>query len=504
MFQVPSLSDLNAAAALPVIILSLGACVFLIVDLFVPRDRKQITAWLTAAGLGVSLVLALLSLADVVTFGNGDEVFFGSYVADEFTDMVNVIVLVTALLGVMVAYNYLDRTNMQRGEYYYLLLFTVVGVMFMGGAGDLIVIFVALELLSIPLYILTGFRRPQEQSEESAMKYFLLGAFSSAFLVYGIALIYGATGTSNLRGIWEAVDTVVTGDTSAQFLLLSGAALALVGLGFKIAAVPFHMWTPDVYQGAPTSVVAYMSVAAKVGGFAALLRVLVAGLPNFALDNGTSAAWMDVTWLLAAATMIVGNLIAIVQIDLKRLLAYSSIAHAGYILIGVAAAGVPRVADEATQSVLIYLMAYAFTNVGAFSVIIAVERDDATNTGLSSMRGLARTQPLLAAAMAVFMLSLTGIPLTAGFVGKWFVFKAAIAADLLPVAVIGVITSVISAYYYLRIVWMMYFEDGEGEAATPRALAWAIGIAAIGTLVFGFLPYLLSDMAREITLAFGG
>ena len=319
-----------------------------------------------------------------------------------------------------------------------------------------------------------------------------------------LALIYGATGTSNLRGIWEAVDTVVTGDTSAQFLLLSGAALALVGLGFKIAAVPFHMWTPDVYQGAPTSVVAYMSVAAKVGGFAALLRVLVAGLPNFALDNGTSAAWMDVTWLLAAATMIVGNLIAIVQSDLKRLLAYSSIAHAGYILIGVAAAGVPRVADEATQSVLIYLMAYAFTNVGAFSVIIAVERDDATNTGLSSMRGLARTQPLLAAAMAVFMLSLTGIPLTAGFVGKWFVFKAAIAADLLPVAVIGVITSVISAYYYLRIVWMMYFEDGEGEAATPRALAWAIGIAAIGTLVFGFLPYLLSDMAREITLAFGG
>ena len=504
MFQVPSLSDLNVAAALPAVLLSLGACVFLIVDLFVPRERKQITALLAAGGLMTSLVLALLSLAGVVTFGDGEDAFFGMYIADKFTDMVNVIVLVTSLLGVMVAYNYLERTGMQRGEYYYLLLFTTVGVMFMGGAGDLVVIFVAIELLSIPLYILSGFRRPQEQSEESAMKYFLLGAFSSAFLVYGIALIYGATGTSNLREIWQSVDNVVAGDTSAQFLLLSGVGLSLVGLGFKVAAVPFHMWTPDVYQGAPTSVVAYMSVAAKVGGFAALLRVLVAGLSNFALNNGVSAAWIDIVWLLAAATMIVGNFIAIVQSDLKRMLAYSSIAHAGYILIGVAAAGVPSVADEAARSVLIYLMAYAFTNVGAFSVIIAVERDDASNTGLGSMRGLARTQPLLAAAMAVFMLSLTGIPLTAGFVGKWFVFKAAIAADLLPAAIIGVLTSVISAYYYLRIVWMMYFEDGDGEAAVPQALGWAIGIAAIGTLVFGILPYLLSDMAREITLAFGG
>jgi NADH-quinone oxidoreductase subunit N len=376
--------------------------------------------------------------------------------------------------------------------------------MFMGGAGDLVTVFVALELLSIPLYILSGFRWPQEESEESAMKYFILGAFASGFLVYGIALVYGATGTTNLHEIGRAVERITAEDASTKYLLLVGAGLTLVGLGFKVAAVPFHMWTPDVYQGAPTSVVAYMSVAAKVGGFAALVRVLAEGMPNFVLEGESAAAWQSTVWLIAALTMILGNLVAIAQSELKRLLAYSSIAHAGYILAAVAAAGSAKVTDEAARAVVIYLMAYAFTNVGAFSVVIALEKDDASNTGLSSVRGLARTQPALAAAMAVFMLSLTGIPLTAGFMGKWFVFKAAIAADLMPVAVIGVVTSLVSAFYYLRIVWMMYFEEGEAEASLPWPLAWAISIAAVGTVILGIFPYLLSDMARDITLAFGG
>ncbi len=410
MFEVPRLGDLNVGAALPVTMLALGTCILLLVDLFVPRNRKSITAWLAAAGIGVSLVLALLSLTGAVEFGNGHDAFFGMFIADKFTDMVNVIALVSALLGVMVAYDYLERTGIQRGEYYTLLLFTTTGVMFMGAAGDLTVIFVALELLSIPLYILSGFRRPQEASEESAMKYFLLGAFASGFLVYGIALIYGATGTTTLREIWQSVGTVVEDDTASRYLLLVGAGLVLVGLGFKIAAVPFHMWTPDVYQGAPTSIVAYMSVAAKVGGFAALLRVLVAGLPNFVLENGDVAAWRDSIWIVAVLTMVLGNLVAIVQTDLKRLLAYSSIAHAGYILIAVAAAAKASEADGAVQAVLIYLMAYTFTNIGAFAVVMTVEKDDASNTGLGSMRGLARKQPWLAAAMALFMLSLIGIP----------------------------------------------------------------------------------------------
>lgn len=503
MFEVPSLSDLNIAATLPVSLLVVSTCILLLADLFVPPSRKQITAIMAVIGIAVSLVIALLSLGDVVTLGDGDEAFAGMYIADNFTDMVNVIVLVTALLGVMVAYNYLQRTGIQRGEYYSLLLFTTAGVMFMGAAGDLVVVFVALELLSIPLYILSGFRRPQEASEESAMKYFLLGAFSSAFLVYGIALIYGATGTTDLRGIWEAVGNLTGDDNSSQYLLLAGAGLVLVGLGFKVAAVPFHMWTPDVYQGAPTSVVAYMSVAAKVGGFAALVRVLVMGLPNFALDGEQIATWQDSVWLIAVLTMLLGNFVAIVQNDLKRLLAYSSIAHAGYILLAVAAAGSAEAADNAAQAVLIYLMAYAFTNIGAFAVVITVERNDATNTGLDAMRGLARTHPWLAAAMALFMLSLTGIPLTAGFIGKWFVFLAAIEADLIFPAIIAVVTSLISAFYYLRIVWLMYFEEGDGEAATPWPLAWAIGISAVGTLLLGVLPYLLADMAREVTLAFG-
>jgi NADH-quinone oxidoreductase subunit N len=502
MFEAPGLGDLNLMAALPVILLTFGACIFMVVDLFIPKDRKSITALLTAAGLATSLVLSLLSLSGAVEFGDKREAFSGLYIADRFTDAVNSVALLTALLGVMVAYNYLQRIGRQRGEYYYLLLFTTIGVMFMGSAGDLVTVFVALELLSIPLYVLSGFRWPQEQSEESAMKYFLLGAFSSGFLVYGIALIYGATGTTEFSKIWQAVNEIVATDSSSKYLLMIGAAMTLVGLGFKVAAVPFHMWTPDVYQGAPTSVVAYMSVAAKAGGFAALVRVFGSGMPNFVLEGHSVAAWQQSIWVIAALTMILGNIVAIAQSDLKRLLAYSSIAHAGYILIAVAAAGSLGVTDEAARAVAIYLMAYAFTNVGAFSVVIAVEKDDATNTGIDSLRGLSKTQPLLAASMAIFMLSLTGIPLTAGFIGKWFVFKAAMSANLIPVALVGVLTSLVSAYYYLRIVWYMYFEEGTPEANVPWPLASAISIAAVGTLFLGLFPYLLADMARDITLAF--
>lgn len=504
MFGVPSLGDLNATAALPVILLALGACVVLIADLFIPRERKRLTAWLAAIGIGVSLALSLLSLGGVITLGEGDTAFAGMYRADRLTDAISVAALITALLGVMVAYDYLERTRIQRGEYYVLLLFSAAGAMLMGAANNLVIVFIALELLSIPLYILSGFRRPQEASEESAMKYFLLGAFSSGFLVYGIALIYGATGAIDLPGVWDAAGRLVADGSPARFLLLIGGGLVLVGLGFKVAAVPFHMWTPDVYQGAPTPVVAYMSVAAKVGGFGALVRVFGGGLSSFVLETDSAAAWQVTIWLVAVLTMLLGNFVAIMQSDLKRLLAYSTIAHAGYILIALAAAGTAGLEDEAAQAVIIYLLAYAFTNVGAFAVIATVEHDDATNTSLDALRGLAARRPWLAAAMAVFMLSLTGIPLTAGFIGKWYVFKVALQADLIAAAVVGVLTSAVSAFYYLRVVWMMYFEEGAGEASTPPALAWGIGIAAVGTLLLGALPYILSDMAREITLAFGG
>jgi len=503
MFGLPSLSDLNAGAALPVVLLAFGACLLLVIDLFIPRDRKSLTAWLAAIGIGVSLVLSLLSLGGVIEFGDGASAFTGMYRADRLTDAIAVAALITALLGVMVAYDYLERTGIQRGEYYVLLMFSATGAILMGAADNLVIIFIALELLSIPLYILSGFRRPQEASEESAMKYFLLGAFSSGFLIYGITLIYGATGALDLQGIWDAVGRMAADDSTARFLVMIGSGLVLTGLGFKVAAVPFHMWTPDVYQGAPTPVVAYMSVAAKVGGFGALVRVFGMGLSSF-VQGDAPAIWQDTVWLVAVLTMLLGNFVAIVQTDLKRLLAYSTIAHAGYILIAIAAAGANGLADEAAQAVIIYLVAYAFTNAGAFAVIAAVEKDDATNTHLDALRGLAERRPWLAAAMAVFMLSLTGIPLTAGFIGKWYVFKVALQADLVAAAIVGVLTSAISAYYYLRVVWKMYFEEGDSEASTPPALAWGIGVAAVGTLVLGALPFILSDMARDITLAFGG
>ena len=503
MFGLPSLSDLNIGAALPVILLVLGACILLVADLFIPRDRKRLTVALAAFGIGLPLVLSLLSLGEVIDLGSGDDAFTGMYRADALTDAISVAALTVALLGVLVAYDYLERTGMQRGEYYVLLLFSTSGAILMGAANNLVIVFIALELLSIPLYILSGFRRPEAASEESAMKYFLLGAFSSGFLIYGIALIYGATGTLDLQGIWDAAQSIEADDSTARFLGMIGAGLVLVGLGFKVAAVPFHMWTPDVYQGAPTSVVAYMSVAAKIGGFGALVRVFGMGLSGF-IEGDVPAFWQDTIWVVAVLTMILGNVVAIVQGNLKRLLAYSTIAHAGYILIAVAASATRDLADDAAQAVVIYLLAYAFTNAGAFAVIAAIERDDGTNTDMDALRGLATRHPWLAAAMALFMLSLTGIPLTAGFIGKWYVFKVALQADLIAVAVVGVLTSAISAYYYLRVVWKMYFEEGPGEATVPPALAWGIGAAAVGTLVLGSLPFILSDMARSITLAFGG
>jgi NADH-quinone oxidoreductase subunit N len=370
----------------------------------------------------------------------------------------------------------------------------------MGASRNLVMIFVALEVLSIPLYILSSFRRPISASEESALKYFLLGAFASGFLIYGIALLYGATGTFDLDGIWRSADTILQEDSGKQFILIAGLGLVVIGLGFKVGAVPFHMWQPDVYQGAPTPVTAFMSVSAKTGGFAAMLRVLVAGIP--ALSGSDLAVWQDTIQVLALLTLILGNFVAIWQDDLKRLLAYSSIAHAGYLLIAVAAGGAVGVGDQAAQAALIYLLAYTFTNIGAFTVLIALERTDASGTGLNDIKGLAKHSPWLAGVMAVFMFSLTGIPGTAGFVGKWFVFKSALDADLVPLAVVGVLTSVVSAFYYLRVVVNMYMLEGDTSADTkPVLLRSALAVTGIGTVVLGILPYLATELTDAVTVA---
>jgi NADH-quinone oxidoreductase subunit N len=331
------------------------------------------------------------------------------------------------------------------------------------------------------------------------MKYFLLGAFASGFMVYGIALTYGGTGTTSLAGVVAAL----RGGSQHLALTLIGMGLIVVGLGFKVAAVPFHMWTPDVYQGAPTPVTAFMSVGAKVAGFAALIRVLATAFP------GLAAEWGFLIMVLSALTMILGNMVAISQSDIKRMLAYSSIAHAGYILMAVAAAQNPAIAQEAASAAVFYLLVYAFTNLGAFAVVLAVERDDGTGTQIDDFAGLSRTRPLLAVTMTMFMLSLTGFPISGGLVGKFFIFQAAIhAADgnlwMAVLAVIGVLTSIMSAFYYMQVVRLMWFSEGEGKAVLQPALAAATILTAAATFILGITPGPVFALAQRALLALGG
>lgn len=500
MIDVPSFADLNLWVAAPAVFLALFTTLLLIVDLFIPDDRKIITAQLTAAALLVAFVLNL------AVFNAEETALFGMFIADPFSGFLNIVILTTAFISVLLSIDYLKRTRMERSEYYILMLFATAGMMFMGGANDLVVVFIALELLSIPLYVMAAMRPGSTKSEESGMKYFILGAFSSAFFVYGAALIYGATGTTNLPAIFAAVGDIVAVQGSAIYYLVLGTGMVLVGLGFKVAAVPFHMWTPDVYEGAPTPVTAFMSVGAKAGGFAALLRVMVVALPAFVLTEGDNAtAWQMTVSILAAATMILGNITAISQTNIKRMLAYSSIAHAGYLLVAVAAAGTIGMGNIAAQAALVYLLAYAFTNLGAFAVAMAIEKDDGTGTDLEDFVGLSRSKPLLAIMMAVFMFSLTGVPLTAGFTGKWLIFGSAVQAELYLLAVIGVLTSVASAFYYVRVIVNMYLVDGEGDSAAGATeyLNWAVYMSFAGVLLLGIFPILVTNLVEPVLLAVG-
>jgi NADH-quinone oxidoreductase subunit N len=402
-------------------------------------------------------------------------------VTDNFSTFLNGVLLLTAFFSVLISLNYLKKAGIERWEFYYLMLFSVSGMMLMGMANDLIIIFLALELLSIPLYILSGFARPRVDSEESALKYFLLGAFSASFFVFGIALLYGATGSTSLPVVLARI-------ADPGPIGLAGAVLVFVGLAFKVAVVPFHMWTPDVYEGAPTAVTAFMSVGAKVGGFAAMMRILLFALPDL------SYAWVPALAVVSALTMILGNVVALSQGNVKRMLAYSSIAHAGYVLIGIAASAD---SERGLSAALFYLLAYLFTNLGAFAVVIAVERREGQGLSLDDYRGLARRSPFLALALAYFMLSLTGVPPTGGFSAKFAVFGAAVDAGLLWLAIVGVVTSVISGYFYLRIVYLAFMYEGEGEVVTPPALASAVVVTALVTLLLGVMPGPWFELARE-------
>jgi NADH-quinone oxidoreductase subunit N len=475
-------SDLNTI--LPTIILVAWACVLLLVDLFIPRSRKGWTALLAAVGLAGALGLTLAQAGrELYAFG-------GMVVLDGFSSFMNVLFLSSGLLAIAIAYGYLKRMGLERGEYYTLILFSISGMLLMAQAADLIVVFLALELLSIPLYVLAAFARPRADSEEAGLKYFLLGAFATGFVVYGITLVFGATGATKLGGIAAAV----AAGTFTKYLLLIGAALILVGFSFKIAAVPFHMWTPDVYQGAPTSVTGFMAVGAKAAGFAALLRIFVTSFPSLDLDL------VPVLWSLAALTMVVGNVVAISQTNIKRLLAYSSIAHAGYILMAFVTFGNPRVAPDAVASALFYLVTYAITSFGAWAVVIALEKPDGKGLEINDFAGLGRKRPLLAAAMTVFMLSLTGMPPTLGLVGKFYLFRTAIEGGFIGLAILGVLTSLISAYYYLRVVVTMYMRDGDPETTPEPWLDLTWGLTALATVVLSFIPMALFAWASAAVL----
>ncbi|MDI6768662.1 MAG: NADH-quinone oxidoreductase subunit N [Anaerolineales bacterium] len=477
-----SLSDL--LSILPLAILTGWACALLLVDLFIPKGRKSWTALLAAVGLALAMGLTLSqSGREISAFG-------GMVTLDGFSTFLNILFLATGLLGIAIAYGYLKRMGLERGEYYVLMLFSISGMMLMAQAADLIVIFLALELLSIPLYVLAAFARPRADSEEAGLKYFLLGAFATGFVVYGIALVFGATASTSLAGIVSASFVDLYNPT----LMLIGAALILVGFSFKVAAVPFHMWTPDVYQGAPTPVTGFMAVGAKAAGFAALLRVFVTAFPSLDVDL------VPVLWALAALTMVIGNLVAISQTNIKRMLAYSSIAHAGYILMAFVPYGQPQVMPDAVASALFYLVAYALTSFGAWSVVIALEKPDAQGLEISDYAGLGRRKPALAAAMTIFMLSLTGMPPTLGLVGKFYLFRTVIEGGFIGLAVIGVLTSLISAYYYLRVVVTMYMREGEPQVEGESWLDLTTLGAAVAIVALSFLPAALFALASAAVI----
>jgi len=483
-FQAPAIDFMVLQPLLWVV----GAgMLIMLLDLLFDADRVRRAAPIVAMiGLFGGLITS-------VALWNGNRAAFSvaggppMVLADNFAVAFNVILAITGILTVLLSVDYLRRTGHDRPEFYILMLLSLSGMMLMGMANDLILIFLALELLSIPLYIMAGLAWPRPDSEESAMKYFVLGAFSSAIFVFGIALTYGAAGTTSLPGIVAAL-----GAGGISLLALAGAALILTGFGFKVAAAPFHMWTPDVYEGAPTVVTAFMSVGSKVGGFAALLRILIVALPAL------GETWTTAVAVLATLTLLVGNLLAIVQPNIKRMLGYSSIAHAGYILIAVAASARN---PDGLSAALFYLFAYAFTNLGAFAVVVALELREQEGVLLDDYKGLGKRYPWIAICMAFFMLSLIGIPPTGGFAAKFFVFRTAIEADLLWLTLVGVVTSVISGYYYLRVVFLMYMYDGEREMALRPALIAAVTVAAVATLLLGLMPGAWFDLARQAIIS---
>jgi len=480
---------------LPELVLTAGSLMLLVLGAVLPRRFDHFVSWFTIA------VIAAAGLALPAADGVNVTVARGLVAVDGFAFFFKVLFLLAAALTIAMSPRYLSVEGARPAEYYFLIVCATLGMMFMAGGIDLITLFIGLETTAVPFYILAGYIRPNRRSNEAAIKYFVLGTFSLAILLYGMSLLYGLTGTTHLRTM---VTTLVAGDGG---LLLPLAVMLLVtGIGFKIAAVPFHMWAPDVYEGAPTPITAFLSVGSKAAAFAMLLRIFVEGLPAFRMDSlgvawGQAFGWSAFFYVLAVMTMTVGNIAALTQGNIKRMLAYSSVAHAGYVLIGIVA-GTTR----GTTAALVYLMIYVFMQVGAFAIVAMLRRRDVAGDELNDLTGLAASHPGAAAAMLVFMLSLGGLPPTAGFMGKLWVFGAAIDAGYIWLAVIGVANSALSLYYYIRVIVFMW-SPAPQEAAPALRLSAALGavliVAAAGTVVFGVYPRLLFELAEASASTLG-
>jgi NADH-quinone oxidoreductase subunit N len=519
--QATDFQDLMRQASqfiMPEGILTLFACAALVLDVMLPRHRKRVVAWVSLAGVGLTAVSLWILYSNIVIKGTPRTAFFDMIVLDNYAVVFKSIFLLGAALSILLSVKYLDTEGEQHGEYYALMLFSVIGMMFMASGVDLLMLFIALELMAVSVYILVGYLRRDKKSNEASMKYFLLGAFSSGVLLYGISMIYGLTGSTNLGKIAAALPIVsassfapLGAQADVRYLLLMAMILMAAGMFFKVAAVPFHMWAPDAYEGAPTSITAFMSVAVKAASFAMFGRLFLYGLPDLRAAIGgdpatgiaTLPGWALLLGGVSAITMVWGNLAALTQNNTKRLLAYSSISHAGYTLLGLVAAN-----QTGYTGFIIYLFIYTIMNLGVFGCLIALRRRGIAGDRMEDLNGLMKKAPGLTVLMTLFLLSLGGIPPTAGFIGKFYLFAGLIETGnlwLVRLAILAVLMSAVSLYYYIRFIKAMYI-DGETEPEPIRvgaSLQVALVIAAVLVVYIGVFPQRLISLTQKAATTSG-
>lgn len=472
-------------AILPEIIISIYACIILVFEPFCPKEQRFQFGYFALSGIlltGITSYL-ILKLGGIYAFG-------GMFILDPFSTFFKYLVYIGSALTILLSMKYLDEEDIHLGEYYAFILLATAGMMIMVSSGDLITIYLGLETMTISLYVLAGFKRFEGKSIEASAKYFILGSFSSGILLFGISLLFGFVGSTNLA----AVAAFIKSNSLLNPGLLVTMIFLVVGFAFKISAVPFHMWTPDVYEGAPTPVTAFMSAGPKAASLAVFLRVFIEAL------GGIQGEWTNLLIVISIATMLIGNVLAIVQTNIKRMLAYSSIAHAGYALIGMIAGGA-----DGTFSLMMYMMIYTFMNLGAFGIIILLHKGGFHGEEITDLTGLGKKYPFAAFMMLVFMFSLTGLPPTGGFIGKFYIFMAAVNHHFTYLAVIGVILSAISAYYYLRVVMVMYMKEPEKEYSLATSPAINIGLVAtfLVILIVGVYPAPLISYAQSAITMIG-